>query len=212
MRSYLFTLLLVCTLPLFAQQQAEAKVVLDRTAAAFEKAGGVKAHFRMQAFKNNRSLGESDGIIQLKGAKFVLKTPESITWFDGRTQWSYLTGSNEVNISTPTPGELQSINPYALLSLYQKGFAYRLGVVKSLRGKSVYEVILTATSLRQELSRIVLYVAKESYQPITINVEMRDKSRSLITVTGYQAGLKYPDKVFVFNPKLYPRAEMIDLR
>ena len=34
------------TLPVFAQQQMQAKVVLDKMAATFEKAGGIRAENR----------------------------------------------------------------------------------------------------------------------------------------------------------------------
>ena len=148
----------------------------------------------------------------MKGEKFVLKTSDIITWFDGKTQWSYLTQNDEVNISTPTEAELQGLNPYALLYLYKKGFDYELGKVADFHGKQVYEVILTATDKKQDLSRIVLYVVKSTYQPVYIKVEQRDGSRSEITITRYQTGLKLSDSVFVFNKQQYPTAEIIDLR
>ena len=143
-------------LPLFAKQQKEARTVLDKTAATFEKAGGVKADFRIKVFSKGRQIVDSGGAIQLKGEKFLLKTPDVTTWFDGKTQWSYLDRSDEVNVSTHTAAELQSMNPYALLYLYQKGFSYRLGSTKVWLGKSVYEVILTATNKQQELTHIKL--------------------------------------------------------
>lgn len=214
MNKYIFSILiaLLLTLPVFAQKQAQAKLVLDRTASAFEKAGGVEAEFSMEAFNKGGSLGRASGSIKLKGEKFLLKTEETISWFDGKTQWSYLTGSDEVNVSNPTEAEVQSMNPYSLLYLYKKGFDYRLGAEKHFGNKAVDEVILTATDQKQDLSRIVLYVTKDTYQPVYIAVEQRDGSRSEITITGYQTDLKLDDAVFVFDKKQYPSAEVIDLR
>lgn len=213
MSKYIFSILIaLLTLPVFVQKQAQAKLVLDKTAAAFEKAGGVRADFSVQAFNKGESLGTASGTIKLKGEKFLLKTAETVSWFDGQTQWSYLTASDEVNISTPTKEELQGINPYALLYIYKKGFGYTLGTEKNFQNKSVYEVILTATDKKQELSRIVLYVTKDTYQPVGIVVEQRDGSRSEITITGYRTGLELDDSVFVFDKKQYPSAEVIDLR
>lgn len=200
------------TLPLAAQQQQEAKALLDKTAAAYTKAGGVKVDFQAKAFSKGREQGGAQGTIQLKGEKFLLKTAEASTWFDGRTQWSYLTGSDEVNISTPTPSELQSINPYALLQLYRKGYTYRLGATKRWNGQAVQEVELQASNSQEELSRIVLRIDPKSYQPLYIELQMRDKSRSEITITGYRSGLKYADSLFQFDRKQYPNAEIIDLR
>ena len=120
MEKYIFSILIaLLTLPVFAQKQAQAKLMLDKTAAAFEKAGGVQADFTVEAFNKGGSLGKAIGNIKLKGEKFLLKTSETISWFDGETQWSYLTQNDEVNISTPTEEELQGMNPYALLYLYK---------------------------------------------------------------------------------------------
>ena len=47
MRKYIFSVLIaLLSLPVIAQQQqSQAKAVLDKTAEAFRKAGGVKADF-----------------------------------------------------------------------------------------------------------------------------------------------------------------------
>lgn len=213
MRRFAFSVLIaLLTLPAFAQQQVQAKVVLDRAAAVFRNAGGVKAGFDVKVFSKGRPAGETGGVIQLKGEKFKLKTADVITWFDGKTQWSYLADSEEVNISTPTPAELQGLNPYALLQLYQHGYACKLGTMKSFAGKPVYEIILTAMNRTQEPARIVAVVAKDTYQPLFIAAEQRDKNRSEITITSYQTGQKYANALFVFDKKQYPQAEIIDLR
>lgn len=213
MGKYIFSILMaLLTLPVFAQKQAQAKLMLDKTAAAFEKAGGVQADFSVEAFNKGGSLGKAAGTIKLKGEKFFLKTSETVSWFDGKNQWSYLTQNDEVNVSTPTEEELQGMNPYALLYLYKKGFDYKLGAEKNFRGMPVCEIILTATDRKQDLSRIVLYVKKGVCEPVFIAVEQRDGSRSEITINQYRTGLKLADSVFVFDKKQYPTAEIIDLR
>ncbi len=129
MRKYIFSVLIaLLSLPVIAQQQqSQAKAVLDKTAEAFRKAGGVKADFTIKAVTNGLAEGSESGTIQLKGEKFVLKTSDVVTWFDGKTQWSYVIKNDEVNVSTPTQEELQQINPYTFLYIYQKGFSYKLG-------------------------------------------------------------------------------------
>lgn len=215
MGKYIFSVLIaLLSLPVIAQQQqSQAKAVLDKTAAAFKKAGGVKADFTLKAVNDGRLEGRENGMIQLKGEKFMLKTSEITTWFDGKTQWSYMVRNDEVNVSNPTQEELQQINPYTFLYMYQKGFSYRLGTVNTFQGKAVWEVILTASDKKQELESITLYVAKNSYEPVYIQLRQRgQKTRNEITITGYQTGLNYADDVFTFDRKAYPTAEVIDLR
>ena len=214
MRKYIFSVLIaLLSLPVIAQQQSQAKVILDKTAEVFRKAGGVKADFTVKAVTNGLVEGAENGTIQLKGEKFVLKTSDIITWFDGKTQWSYVTKNDEVNVSNPTQEELQQINPYTFLYMYQKGFSYKLGTVKTYQGKAVWEVILTANDKKQELESITLYVTKSTYEPVYIQLQQRgQQTRNEITVTAYQTGLDYADHVFTFDRKAYPTAEVIDLR
>lgn len=200
MRKYIFSVLIaLLSLPVIAQQQqSQAKVILDKTAEAFRKAGGVKADFTVKAVANGLVEGAENGTIQLKGEKFVLKTSDIITWFDGKTQWSYVTKNDEVNVSNPTQEELQQINPYTFLYMYQKGFSYKLGTTKTFRGKAVWEVVLTARDKKQELERITLFVTKDTYEPLYILLQQRgQQTRNEITVTSYQTGQNYTDRVLL---------------
>ena len=215
MRKYIFSVLIaLLSLPVIAQQQqSQAKAVLEKTAEAFKKAGGVRADFTLKALNDGRLEGRENGVIQLKGEKFMLKTSETTTWFDGKTQWSYMVRNDEVNVSTPTQEELQQINPYTFLYMYQKGFSYKLGTTKTFRGKAVWEVVLTARDKKQELERITLFVTKDTYEPLYILLQQRgQQTRNEITVTSYQTGQNYTDRVFTFDKKQYPNAEVIDLR
>ena len=215
MRKYIFSVLIaLLSLPVIAQQQqSQAKVVLEKTAEAFKKAGGVRVDFTLKAVNDGHLEGRENGIIQLKGEKFMLKTSETTTWFDVKTQWSYMVRNDEVNVSNPTQEELQQINPYTFLYMYQKGFSYKLGATKMYRGKAVWEVVLTARDKKQELERITLFVTKDTYEPLYILLQQRgQQTRNEITITSYQTKQNYADQVFTFDKKQYPNAEVIDLR
>lgn len=197
---YLLALVLCLSLTGFAQKDKQAREVLDKTAQALTRAGGVRAAFG----------GTSGGTLLLKGDKFYLNSGGVQSWFDGKTQWSYLENSEEVNISNPTPEELQSINPYALLSLYKQGYNYRYEGLKSRNGKQGYEVVLTPEK-PQDIASITLFVSK-TYQPLYIKVEQSNHSVNEIIVTSYQTGQSLDDATFRFDKKKYPKAEVIDLR
>ena len=105
-RTYLLVLILFLSVSLSAQKDKQAREILDKTANALQQAGGIRATFG----------GTGNGTLLLKGNRFYLNSGGIQSWFDGTTQWSYLESSEEVNVSNPTPEELQTINPYALLS------------------------------------------------------------------------------------------------
>ena len=204
----LFTLWMLCLALPMAAQQPDAKDLLDRTANAFRKAGGVRIAFSVRAPE-----GESKGIIRLKGDKFLLETEGITTWFDGHTQWTYLASGDEVNVSEPTSGELQSINPYVWLSLYNRDYKLKVGKTGNASDNSTYKIVMTATKRSQDMQCLILYVEKTTLRPLKLSmVQKGSKDAVVVAINSYQTGQNYPDALFAFDKKGYPTAEMIDLR
>lgn len=199
-RTYLLVLILFLSVSLSAQKDKQAREILDKTANALQQAGGIRATFR----------GTGNGTLLLKGNQFYLNSGGIQSWFDGKTQWSYLESSEEVNVSNPTPEELQTINPYALLSIYKNGYNYKYAGTKSCNGKQGFEVILTPEN-KQDITSITLFVS-QTYQPLYIKVEQNNKSANEIIVTSYQTNQPLDNATFKFDKKKFPNAEVIDLR
>ena len=199
-RTYLLVLILFLSVSLSAQKDKQAREILDKTANALQQAGGIRATFR----------GTGNGTLLLKGNRFYLNSGGIQSWFDGKTQWSYLESSEEVNVSNPTPEELQTINPYALLSIYKNGYNYKYAGTKSRNGKQGFEVILTPEN-KQDITSITLFVS-QTYQPLYIKVEQSNKSANEIIVTSYQTNQPLDNATFKFDKKKFPNAEVIDLR
>ena len=189
-RTYLLVLILFLSVSLSAQKDKQAREILDKTANALQRAGGIRATFG----------GTSNGTLLLKGNRFYLNSGGIQSWFDGTTQWSYLESSEEVNVSNPTPEELQTINPYALLSIYKSGYNYKYTGIKSRNGKQGFEVILTPEN-KQDITSITL-----------LKVEQSNKSANEIIVTSYQTTQPLDNATFKFDKKKFPNAEVIDLR
>ena len=190
--------------PQVVAQQTDALEVMERVEAGFRKAGCLRVDFSVRM-----ASGRYAGSIDLKGEKFVLRTGGVTTWFDGRTQWSYLESAGEVNISEPTPDELQSLNPYAWLSLYRNGYR-----VQSCQPDRVgrYGVLLTATDeVEGSVSSIRLYVSRATGRPERIVLQQGGEDVE-ITVDAYREGFSWADSYFTFDASRHPGVEVIDLR
>lgn len=177
-----------------------AKSVLDKAAAVVSKKSGVKASFTVKSGQ----YGSTSGTIAVKGKKFTATTPMATTWFDGKTQWTYMKNNNEVNVSNPTEAELQSLNPYNFINMYRSGFKYTM-TTKS----NQYTVHLTATKKRQ-VSQMYIVVDKSTYRPTKVSM-LQGKKWTTITISKFSKA-NLSDATFRFNAKDYPKAEIIDLR
>lgn len=190
-----------------------AASLLDKAAGLYEDSNGMEARFAMHNRSDIQQVSESfEGTIAMKGDKFVLTTPDMITWFDGTTQWVYLERNEEVNVSHQTGDELQMTNPALLLRLYKKGFTPSLkGESTTTAGKAAYEIELLPKK-KSDILKVNLQIEKLSGLPASISVESKNGMVTTIRISQVKMGLNQPDSFFVFNEADYPDAEVIDLR
>ena len=97
-----------------AQDNRIAEKILDKVSVFLSNPEGVRIDFT----------GSENGYLIMKGEKFYLNNQSIQSWYDGKTQWSYLTDNKEVNISSPTKEEIQAISPYHLLKRYKSNYTY----------------------------------------------------------------------------------------
>ncbi|MBO4564222.1 MAG: hypothetical protein J5720_02160 [Bacteroidaceae bacterium] len=197
-----FFLVMWCvTLALVANAQA-AKSVLDKASSEFRKCPSVNVTFEVAIG------GDVDsGTILLQGNKFRTQLTNTITWFDGKTMWSYVKDNEEVNVTEPKPSQVAKMNPYAFIDMYRSGYDIAFGV----NTHDYFEVVLTATNEKNSIKKAVIRIDRFSYQPKYILMG-GSKADIEIKVTSYKKGKKQADTVFKFNKKKYPSAEIIDLR
>lgn len=199
-------LLAACTIGnTYAQS---AREVLDRAAAHITKGSGVKASFKATQFSGTTENSSTQGTMWMRGRKFKMQTPDMSTWFDGKTEWTMLKGSNEVNVSEPTESEQQAINPYALISIYKKGYA--LSQKKGeLRGRPTYVVTMRAKR-GQAIAYVIVDVDSSTFKPLCIRA-LRDGDWTRLSILSLTTD-NVPDATFTFPKSEYPNAEVIDLR
>ena len=151
-----------------------ATSILDKAASAYEDSNGLTAYFTMQTRSDVQKVSESfDGTVDIKGDKFVLKTPDMITWFDGTTQWSFVERNEEVNVSTPTGEELQATNPALLFRSYEKGFTAKYkGESTAPSGKAAHDIELVPKK-KSDIVRVELQIEKFSGLPASIVYSFR---------------------------------------
>ena len=200
-RIILLSLLMVAAICANAQKATQARKVLDKTASIIGRKGGASANFKISSAK----IGSTTGTIAIKGNKFHARTPQAIVWFDGKTQWSYMKSTEEVNVTTPNEAQQIAMNPYQFINIYKKG--YKLGMTTTA---NAYNVHLTAQNTSRSAQELYITIDKKTYRPT--QVKMREgKTWTTIAISNFQAK-DQADGVFVFRSKDFPDAEVIDLR
>ncbi len=198
MKKIVFSMtMLLATAASYAQTATQ---VLDKTAQKLTAKTGVKADF-----KATTPQGSITGTIAVKGNKFMATTQHTKVWFDGKTQWTYMSRNDEVNVSSPKDSELQSLNPYNFIKMYKKGY-------KSTMRKdgNNYVVHLTAELSAKKVQELFITVNSKTYSPTQVKM-LQGKKWTTFDITNLKQE-KLSDAAFRFNAKDFPTAEVIDLR
>jgi outer membrane lipoprotein-sorting protein len=198
---------------LTVMQAQKAEALFDKAAAAYESANGISASFAANVQFGKQGDSESfEATVEMKGNKFYLITPDMRTWYDGTTLWTYMLRTNEVNITTPSGDELETVNPMILLRRYNKGFKLSYtGESTSDLGKMADDVKLVSKGNR-DIEEVDLQIDRATSLPLRISVTMKNGVRSVIRISRMKTGVNQPESVFVFNAADYPGVLEVDLR
>lgn len=182
-----------------AQDNRIAEKILDKVSVFLSNPEGVRIDFT----------GSENGYLIMKGEKFYLNNQNIQSWYDGKTQWSYLTDNEEVNISSPTKEEIQAISPYHLLKRYKSDYTYVYIGQSKRKGKLVHEINLTSKS---DIINDIKLIISDDNKPVAILFYRNNKLMSEVNITSLQTDSKINDKQFRFEKTKYPQVEIIDLR
>ncbi|MDR0756854.1 MAG: hypothetical protein LBF85_03310 [Tannerella sp.] len=202
--------LLVCLAAVHAQK---AEGIFAGAAAAYEKSNGISASLAVNIRIGKQGDSENfEATIDMKGDKFRLITPDMHIRYDGKTLYTYMTRTNEVNITNPSGDELETVNPMILLRRYQKGFNLSyIGESTSDLGKMADDVKLVSKR-NSDIEEAELQIDRASSLPVRFSVAMKNDVKSVIRIHRMKTGVNQPESVFVFNAADYPDALEVDLR
>lgn len=200
-RTICAVLMAILTITASAQNSQQAKAVLDKTAAIVSNKNGATAQFTIASTKT----GTVSGKLSIKGNMFQVSTPQSMVWYNGKTQWTYLKSTEEVNVSTPNATQQLQMNPYRFINMYRKG--YNLSLTDKGQG---YWIHLTAQNTKNNVPEMYILVNKKTYHPETVKMR-QGKAWTTITIRNFKA-TRLANSIFTFNAKDYPQAEVVDLR
>lgn len=194
-----------------AGKDKEARRVLDATSAHISKSGAISIRFTATSLLGKVPQGSTSGTMDIMGKKFWMKTADMQTWFDGKTQWTMQEGDYEVSMTEPTGVELQTINPYAFLEIYKRGFNYRMKKGTLSNGSTGYKLFLTADNSKQDIREIFLEVDSR-YNPVRVSIRQGKNQWVRIVVNSFRVSKSFADGHFTFPKAKYPNVEIIDLR
>lgn len=213
-KNKLFSILAIIGLTSFAgittvsaQTDKKAQDVLDAMSAKFKSLKAFKANFTYTQAGEAGMKGEAT----VKGTKFRLKIAGQEILNDGKIMATYMKESNEVNVQDYDPSEGGDINPTNIYSIYKKGYKYKyLGETKS--GANVLESVELTPSKAGQVSKVQITVDKKTRNVKSWVISQKNGQKTTYKIDAFQENPTVADALFTFNSRMFPGAEVIDLR
>lgn len=198
--------------PVFAQNDAKAKAILEGVSKKINGLKSLKANFALHLVgANGKATQSKKGSFLMKGPKYRVTLADQEIICDNKTVWTYVKAANEVQVSNYNPGE-QTLSPAKLFTnFYDKEYKYRYIGVKKVNGKNCDVVELLPTNKSKQFSKVELAVDKNS-TIVGGNVFEKNGNQYRYDVSNFTPNAAVSDASFTFDAKKYPKVEVVDLR
>lgn len=204
---------LVC-LQLFAHAQTDSKAqkILKEVSAKYKSYKSLQASFRLEVNDQKAKKKETqNGSVTLQGGSFNLVLGDQTVMSDGKTNWTYLKESNEVQISEAKVSS-DAITPANVFTLYEKGFRSKFTGEKKLNGHDAQLIELVPDDNKKNYFKIILTINKPG--KYVEEARVYDKSGVIYnySIVKFTPDAKVTADLFQFNKSKFPGVEVIDLR
>lgn len=207
--TYSIILFIISIIAVNAQQSSDAEGIIKNLIVTFSN-NPVKGVFTLSTSGNNSVISQPNkGTFILKGNKFVIEMEDVKVWFDGKTQWTYMSQSNEVSINEPDNSELLQINPMALLSDFKSKSKIQFSKQKS---SANYIIDLIPKVKNKDFNKVEVQTNKGNGSLVSVTIQNTDKSQIKLLLTNIHKGVQVSENLFVFNKLNYKGVTVNDLR
>jgi len=211
MRTIIGIILIAICLPGFTQRDAKATKLLEEVSNKTKSYKSIKANFTYTMDNKAANIHETKtGTLLVVGDKYQLKAAGQTIFCDGKTVWTYIGESNEVQINEVDTRE-NAMTPSKLLTSYNTNYLSRI-----IRDKDAvapdFEAIELIPITGKNFVKAILIINKPLKQVKSFKIF--DKNGNIFTynVTKFQTDVPIKDSDFTFMEANYPDVEVIDMR
>jgi outer membrane lipoprotein carrier protein len=213
MKKAIWTIMLILPAMLMSAQNKDAKAVklLDDLSAKTKASKTIKADFTYTMTNKQAKINESkSGVLLVSGDKYRLTASGQTVICDGKTVWTYIKESNEVQVNS-LDNKDDALTPSKLLTSYNQNYAAT--IIKDKDNKDVnVEAIQLIPNTSKNFNKAILLVDKVKMQ--VRGFKLFDKNGNIFTytVTNYKTDVPTTPSDFSFDAAKYPGVEVIDMR
>ena len=212
MRKTLSVILFLLVLSVMAQtKDQKAASLLDEVSAKTKSYKSIKADFTYTMENKQAKINEEKkGTLLLAGDKYRLNVSGQAVICDGKTIWTFIEESNEVQINN-LDNKDDALTPSRLLTSYNANYKAKIITDKTQTDPNIETIELLPNTVKNFIKAIV---AIDRIKKQVSVFSMFDKNGNVFTykILKFQTDLPVNPGDFTFDKTQFPEVEVIDMR
>jgi outer membrane lipoprotein-sorting protein len=196
----------------FSQNDPKAQEILKGVSAKYKSYKSLTASFSLNLLdKKTNKVQSQKGTVTLKGNMYRLMMTDQEVMSDGKTQWTFLKESNEVQIAE-VENKPDVLTPTNIFTMYETGFKTKFIGEKTENGSVVQKIELYPEDNKKNYIKILITILKSEKYVNSAKVFDKNGNEYTYSITKFAPNATVTDDMFTFNKAKYPGVEIVDLR
>lgn len=192
-------------------QSKKAEQILDELTKTTNSYDNIKVSFAYKMQNIEAGIDETtNGTLLISGDKYHLNIAGQEVISDGKTLWTYIPDSEEVQINEVSDDG--GFSPSKLLSSYNDEYTSKKEKDISKDGKIFYQLKLKPIDKESSFNYVVLIIDQKLMQLAEFIIHDFDDNIFIYEIKQFIPNSDIPDDSFIFNTDNYPDVEVIDMR
>ena len=190
----------------------KAQEILNGTSAKYKSMKSLSASFKIVSQDQKAKTTDTQtGNLIVKGDKYKLSLKGQEVIGDGKTVWTYLKESNEVQINEASE-KTDGISPTSIFTIYEKGFSTKYMGEKTEGTKTVQQIELVPDDSKKTYFKIQISIDKKDKVINNAKIFNKNGTNFIYTIEQFKMNADAPESLFTFDATKYPGVEVVDLR
>ncbi|MCX6280658.1 MAG: outer membrane lipoprotein carrier protein LolA [Bacteroidetes bacterium] len=210
MKKLIILFLSLAFVNVYGQKDQKAIEILDQVSAKTKAYKSIKADFSYKMENAKAKINEEkQGTLLLSGDKYKMQASGQTVICDGKTIWTFMPESNEVQINS-LDNKDEALTPSKLLSNYNTNFKSKILSDKN-NDPNTIKIELVPNTIKN-YNKAILAVDKAKLQVKSFVIYDKNGNIFTYTITRFQTDLPLNAADFTFDAKKFPGVEVIDMR
>lgn len=196
------------------QTDPAAKAALDKVSETTKSYTNIALDFSVSLENKKANIPSTtmSGNIVISGDKYHLKLEGNEQISDGERIWRILADDKVVETMAVDEMEEEGLTPNRLLTMYERGFKYRMGEKMPFRNKEVQLILLYPEDPSAvPYGSIELAIDPNKNQIVYLKELGKDGTETTYEISTFRSDLDLKEDSFTFNENNYPGFEVIDV-